>query len=160
MPLTPAIELPTRINGHLWDYSSVKFRINGVRIFEVTDLNYKHGLKPGVMRGTGAKKRGRTRGTYDADGGFTITKASYQLLLQVLGGGGAVPYMEVPFDIQVSYGENAGPTVTDVLEACRITEDEDSPSEGEAPATVKVTLDINEVIRNGIRAVKGDDLTP
>jgi hypothetical protein len=160
MPLLPLIEAPTRINGHAWDYSSIKFRVNGVRVFEVQDINYKQSLKPGFVRGTGARKRGRTRGSYDSDGGFTMYKAQYQSLIQVLSKGGTLPYMEIDFDIQVSYGELFGPVLTDELLECRITDDEDSPSEGEAPVVVKVTLDIIEVKRQGLSAVRGDDLTP
>ena len=157
MPLTPPIEAPALINGLAYDYTSISFYLNASRIFEVKSFNYKPALKPGYVYGTGAKKRGRTRGQATVDGGFTMYKAAYQLFLQGLDVAfPGVPYMEAAFDAQISYAELGQPIITDILVGCRIIDDQDSPAEGSDAAVVNVTLDIMDMTRNGFSFVSGD----
>jgi hypothetical protein len=147
---------PPNINGHRYDFSSITVRtsfLGALRLFGVKDINYKQRLTPGKARGTNAAIMGRSRGTYESDGGFTMYREEYQAFIHALSQGGRLPYMEVNFDIQVGYAEVLGPTSQDELLKCRITDEEDSHSEGETPLVTKVTLDIFRINRDGKQAV-------
>lgn len=143
------------INGNRYDFSSVEVNLNGVPYVAIQDISYNHSKEVGYLRGTTPHKLGRTRGEYNAEGNFTIYKADYQQFLQLLlplalGGG----YMEAPFIITVMYQElRSEGLITDTLEGCLITNDEDSHSQGSDALMVSVDIDIMTISRGGIRAV-------
>jgi hypothetical protein len=136
------------INGNRHDYSSIEFRLGGgPRTFGVVEISYSHTLEPTAVRGTSAKKIGRTRGQYDAEGSFTVFKTEADEIIAELGDG----YLERSFNILVSYAEPGLPVVSDVLVGCRIKRDEDQHSEGGEPLRVKFDLDVMEIRRSGRR---------
>ncbi len=146
--------LGAKINGKYYDFSSIEVAINKGVYVNLKSIKYKHSLDPGKFRGTGAKVRGRTRGTYDADGGFEIYKEDYEKLkaeLMLLGMGG---YMVAVFDIVITYRD--GPSnvpITDRLKGCRIVSEDNSHSEGNDALVVSVDLDIIEILTNEMSAV-------
>ncbi len=144
----PGISYPM-INGNRFDFSSVQFTIAGVTFNGVADVNYKHALKPGELRGTRSKMIGRTRGKYEASGDITLFKSEFQQLVTLLGSQG-LGYMETSFDIIVTYNELGNVPVTDTLVGCRITDDSDSGKEGGDPTQVKLELNIMYMLRNGV----------
>jgi hypothetical protein len=149
---------PPIINGHRHDFTSIQFHVGPIRLFELKELNYKHRLTPGMVRGTGSPVLGRTRGIYDADGSFTMYKSEYQNLIEALIAEGAAQdlgYMEVPFDIFAIYSERGSTTIKDVCAGCRITDDEDGHSEGSDALVVRATLNIMRLIRAGRVPVTG-----
>lgn len=146
--------LGTRINGKLYDYSSVVVTIRNIVYSNVTDINYSHSLDPGVLRGTSPMWRGRTRGTYDTNGSFSMYKEDYQNLIGQLAAAGMGGYMEATFQITVIYRDfGAVLPITDTLNGCRIKGDDDSHSSGNDPIIVKADLSIFELIRGGLHAV-------
>lgn len=147
--------LGTRINGKMYDFSSVQIVTDAVGVIcNITDINYSHGLDPGVLRGTGANWRGRSRGTYDAQGSFTIYKEDYVNLIKILAGKGMGGYMTATFQIMVFYRE-AGLNIPamDQLLGCRIKNDDDSHSSGNDVIVTKVDLSVFKIVRNGVQAV-------
>jgi hypothetical protein len=137
------------INGVRYDFSSVTFNFNGtLQSAGIKALNYKHSLTPGEVRGNRPQVVGRTRGKYEAEGGFEMFKDEYQNFITNLGTG----YLEKAFDITACFNDlsNKSLVVMDILRGCRIKSDEDTFSEGGEPQVVKVELSVLSVIRNGL----------
>lgn len=152
----PVVTSAPSINGHKYDFASLRFYVRAFRYFEVRDFSYKQSLAPGKVRGTSAKIRGRTRGVYDGTGSLTMYKAEYQLFIAQLAVTG--PYMEQSFDVYASYAEAGAPIIKDTCLGIRIVDDEDSHSEGGDALLVKATLDIWEIRRGGLPAVSDNSL--
>jgi hypothetical protein len=152
-------ETGVRINGRAYDYSSIEFSIMGGTHLNVKSIKYKQSLEPGKFRGTGSKIRGRTRGIYEASGGFEMYKEDYVLLKRKLTGlsiadGGGAGYMVASFVCTVQYRElGANIPSKDVLRGCRITSEDHSHSEGNEAIFVSVDLDIMDIISDGMSAV-------
>jgi hypothetical protein len=153
-----SIPLPTPfVNGNRYDYSAVQVQIDGMPILgqEITAITYKHTLKPEGIYGSSPVKIGRTRGRYEADGTLEINKEAYGTLISLLAQDPSLGYMEKSFTITVSYQDTGGPLITDTLIGCRLTEDEDSHKSGPEGLTVRCTLDIMTIERDGISPIGG-----
>lgn len=146
--------LGTRINGKVYDFSSVEIVIDGIAYQNVTEINYSHGVEPGVLRGTSAMMRGRSRGSYDTDGSLSMYKEDYANMIGVLAGKGLGGYMMAEFLVMVAFRDiGAVVPCIDTLHGCRIKRDEDSLSSGGDVIVVKVDLSVFEVVRNGLHAI-------
>jgi hypothetical protein len=153
-----AIPLPAPfVNGNRYDYSSVEIQIDGLPILgqEITAISYKHTLKPDGVYGTSPEKLGRTRGRYEAEGTLEINKEAYATLIMALSMDPQFGYMEKSFGATVSYQDVNGPLITDDLTGCRLTEDEDSHKSGPEGLTVRCSLDILRITRNGFSPFGG-----
>lgn len=156
MPGLPVSAGP-RVQGHYYDFSSVEIMLGPLGLcLNIPDIAYSQKLDPGVFRGSGAMIRGRTRGTYDSDGSFSIYKEDYDALCAALSliakGGG---YMTAVFAITVMYREvTAVKTSVDVLRGCRIVSEDYSLSSGNSAAIVKVGLSVMQVLSNKLVAVR------
>jgi hypothetical protein len=145
----------TRIQGLYYDFTSVEITVGKMGVCpNLTDINYSQKLDPGIFRGSGAKIIGRTRGTYDASGSFTIYKEDYEtlkatLLVESRGKG----YMLASFGIVVVYREADQAPIVDKLKGCRIVGEDNSLSSGNNTTVVKVDLSVMEVIANFMPAV-------
>lgn len=138
------------INGKAYGYESISFRIDGgAEELSVSEISYSHKLTPGIARGTSAKKLGRTRGQYEADGGFTMDKDTAARLITALG----PAYMTREFGILVSYRELGMDLVSDYLMRCRIVGEDDAHTAGGEALATKFTLDVMELKKNGISAI-------
>lgn len=138
-----------KINGHTYDYSSVEIDIGGTVFTAITSINYSGERSIGNHRGTGSKKRARTRGTYDSSGSITMMREDYYELIASLGDG----YMEKSFDVTVLFSETGMPTNNVKLIGCVMTTDSDDNAEGEDPLQTSFDIDIMEMTRNGLRPV-------
>ena len=147
------------INGLSFDYSSITVTIDGIPYQGVTEISYSDTMEPGVLRGTGALMRGRTRGMYEAEASFTIALQDFIPIRSALasksaaanGGGG---FMEQMFLITVSYREANTPLLTDTIEGCRIKHVENSHSSGNSDGLVtKVDLSVFRIGYNQQYAV-------
>lgn len=141
-----------KINGIVYDYSSITIVVNGVPYPGITEINYSDTLEPGILRGTSAFMRGRTRGMYEAEASFTMAKEDYNVLIKALVtlGGGIAGFMEVPFLISVSYAEATAALINDTVEGCRIKHNENSHSAGNSDGLVqKADLSVFRIGWNG-----------
>lgn len=140
------------INGTTFDHSSLEFTVKGSLIIaKFSEISYEDSLTPGVLRGADSRKLGRTRGEYDASGSTTLYKPDALAWIAILGNN----YMEVPFDATLNYGNEGGETFTDELRGCRITTFSDSSSTGGDALMAEVSLDIMEIVRNGLSGTGG-----
>jgi hypothetical protein len=143
-----------KINGLVYDYSSVTIVINKIPFQGVTEISYSDTLEPGVLRGTSAYMRGRTRGMYESESSFTMSKEDFEPLKQALASLGFGGFMETPFLISVSYAEQNSPIITDTIEGCRIKHQENSHSAGNSDGLVtKVDLSVFRIGWNGLYGV-------
>jgi hypothetical protein len=143
------------INGNPYQWSSIEVNIFGQPWANATAVEYEESLEPGVLRGTSAIKKARTRGEYDASGKLTLYKGDLGSLLgQLVAAGAGKGYMEVAFDVIASYSED-GTTVTDVLVGCRIKSISEAYSNGNDALMVDLDLDVMKITRDGIEAVNG-----
>lgn len=134
-----------KINGVVFDFSSIELDINGEIFTDVEEITYSHTLEPGEMRGTKAELLGRTRGEYSAEGSITFRKPAWTRLIDSLGDG----YLEQSVDITVNYAEEGEDTITDKLFGARFTAPENSHSQGSDPLNVSVDLSIIRIEENG-----------
>ena len=143
-----------KINGLVYDYSSISIVIAGVPYQGVTEINYSDTLEPGVLRGTGAFMRARTRGMYEAEASFTIAKEDFEPIKIALASRGFGGFMEAPFQIAVAYSEANAPLINDTIEGCRIKRNENSHSSGNSDGIVtKVDLSVFRIGWNGLYGV-------
>jgi hypothetical protein len=111
-------------------------------------INFKDGLKPKFVRGTSVAPIGRTRGEYEASGSIELYIEEFKLLQFALTPGGA-GFMEIPFDITINYAIlTSDAAITETLQACRITEADQSYSLSDEALVVKCSLSIMQVLRN------------
>lgn len=144
-----AIEYPL-VQGERHDFAQIEVEIDtpaGPKRFKgFKAINYKVALKPGEVRGTAARKLGRTRGEATEDGSLEMYLAEWDELRAALGDG----YMRKSFNITVTYGADGVPVTTDSLEGCRIEEVDKSHSQGADGLVAKLTLNIMKILENGL----------
>lgn len=143
-----------RVNGLYYDYTSIEIVIADIGVqANITEINYSAKRDPGVFRGTSSLPRGRTRGTFDFDGDFTIYKEDFELIKQRLS---ADPngFMVAAFDISVDMSEaGANIPVTDTVLGANIISVDNSFSQGNDPLLVKVGLSIMNIKFNGVPVI-------
>ena len=141
-----------QVNGNRYSFASIDFQLLGKRYFGVKSINYSDGLDPGEVRGTAPQLLGRTKGKYSAEGSMELYEAEFSDFVAALLSAGpslgfidSVGFMEIPFEVSVSYAEENSPTITDTLVACRIKKVDKSRAEGTDPLTVKLDLHIMSI---------------
>lgn len=144
-----AIPYPT-VRGRRYGYSSIEISLvsdNGAEIVvDIIDVGYSDALEEELVYGTDKAPVGRTPGQYaPGDGTLTLNKQAAAAFLDRLGDG----YMEKEIDIVVTYSDKDLPLVTDTLERCRITNIDDSHSQGPGALTEAWTFKPMTVLRNG-----------
>lgn len=145
-----AINFPL-INGNRMDFSSVDIIVAASRMRGIKSIDYSQSLTPGKVRGTGAQKLGRTRGEHDADASLEIYMEEFGDLVQLLGAGGIVGYMEANFDVIVTYAEfPSSPVQTVNIHGARMIKHEQQAQQGSDPLTMKLSLDVMYVLINGV----------
>ena len=143
-----AIPVP-RINGNYFDWSSVVITAAGGRFVGVTELSYSDTVERGGVYGTNRKRIGRTAGQVSNEASITMMKDDAQALMKALAKG-PNGYGDTPFLVTASYAERGRSPITDVLVDCVITGVADSHSEGTEALRVALTLDVMEIVRDGL----------
>jgi hypothetical protein len=149
------IEYPL-VRGERHDFAAIEVEIDtpaGPKRFKgFKAVNYSVKLEPGQVRGTGARKIGRTRGEATEEGSLELYLAEWDELRAALGPG----YMRKAFDVSVTYGPDGLPATTDTLVGCRIKSVDKSHSQGADGLVAKLDLDIMKILENGLDPV-GDE---
>lgn len=142
------------INGRMYDYSSIEIQVDGNAYGLIKSISYSAKREIGKARGNSPVRRGKTRGTYDAEGSLEMYKSGDGGFDQLIANFGD-NWMEKEFDVVVSYGNNGEPVTTDTLRVCEFSGDEASPAEGSDAITRKLTLDITGILVNGKQPMRG-----
>jgi hypothetical protein len=150
-----AIEYPL-VNGERHEFAAIEVEIDtpdGPKRFKgFKAVNYSMALEPGQIRGTSARKLGRTRGEATEEGSLEMYLAEWNELRDSLGDG----YMRKVFDVSVTYGADGVLASTDRLVGCRIKKVDKSHSQGADGLVAKLDLDVMKILENGLDPV-GDE---
>lgn len=129
----------TIINNHVYDFSSVKLRCDGVEQEDgFEEISYEDSLEGGEFMGMSPVAQADTRGVYKASGSAKCVRITHDAMVQRFGNG----FMEKHFEITVSYADSGQPTITDVLENVRISKNAAKNSKGGDPSMVDLDLKI------------------
>ena len=142
----------TLINGTFHDHSSRRITIDDEEHAGISEISYSDNLEPGKVRGTRAQPLGHTRGNYESEASFTMNKRRfYQMIAKFGPNGDGNGFKEHVFSISVSHTDDDGKGfITDTIVGCRITQHEDSSSEGGDPINVQVTIAPLYILWNGL----------
>lgn len=145
------------INGLMYSFASIEAFFNGFPIAGIVSINYKSSLKPGIARGTGAQKMGRTIGDHDADCDFEMYLLDAMAFIATLGNAGGFGFGVGEFIVRVGYQEIFSevpmPPTLDVILGARVTELAASNQQGTDPSKRKFTTDVMDVLHNGVSIV-------
>lgn len=151
--------LNTLINGHCFDFSSIKLTslVPTTPLLErFTAISYETSNEPGELRGRGSKVLGTTRGELSSNASMTIYTEDFELLKAglmtlptPLGGG----FMEKRFLLTVAYAELGAPVITDTLRGVRIIRVGKNYQRGNEPLMVDLGLHVMEILYGGVPAV-------
>lgn len=141
------------INGHRFDWSSVRIAFNGALFTAVKSVNYSNKLDPGYIRGTNSQYIGRTRGEYSPGGSIEFYKEEYYDFIKTITANGARGYMEVAFGMTVQYETFGRAVLTDTIAGARITSDEDDHGESPDGLSIKCDLSPMYILRNGFSPI-------
>ena len=142
----PQQNFPT-VNGQKHSYADIVTSLGDVKHRGISAVGYNTERTATDVHGQGPNRAGVALGKVKNDGSMEMYRADADAFLQTLGQG----YSAVPFQIIVVYRAVIGaPLVRDTLNGVRITKVEHSPQEGDEPMKTKFTLNIGEVLLNGL----------
>lgn len=133
------------VNGHIYDFTSIRFEANGVKMPSITKIAYSDSVERGEFRGTSPYVRATTRGKYSAEGSASMSRLQFEAFETSFGDG----IYDAIFTGTVSYADTGQPTVTDTLEGVQIKKRGLDNSEGGDPATIDLDLFVVKVKFNG-----------
>lgn len=136
----------TTINGVTYDWHSIEVLAKGVSCPELKDISYKESGKRTKVFGTPRNAVGRTGGKSEPEASMTMFKAQWEQFKAQLGNGFGL----VEFNVLVNYSEENQPIVTDALIGCTVEEVDTSPSNGDDPVEVKLSLSVMRMKHNGL----------
>jgi len=143
-----------RINGNLYSWSSIVFKIGGERWSGLTSINYGDALErvKGYGMGRSHTPRGRSAGKYTTE---PVTasgwKDAIQLLRETLAAQASdgVSYGTVEFDVVIQYVESGSDPVVDELLRCVWSKNSAKAEESADPLKEDVEFDVLYIKRNG-----------
>jgi hypothetical protein len=133
------------VNGTRYDWAAASFKFGGSNEYGLKEISYTDTMERGDVRGVGPQIIGHTRGEYKAEASFVMLKEEFDAMVAKFGDG----WMEVSFDISVSYAATGNATTTDKIVGCKISKVESNPSQGTDALEVSCDLTVMYVIRNG-----------
>jgi len=154
--IVPFVPYP-RINGKYFQFSSIRFHINGVEFTDIISLNFEDGVERGYARGASRMKLGRTAGDYDATASFDIWTTKLDDFLNIVDPGRRGFYDIEGLDVSADFAEPNMPLQTVSLIGPIINKISDAHSQGTEPLKNTITLDIYGVLRNGRPPIEGID---
>lgn len=137
------------INGFRYQWSDIRLILDGIgqeATQAVKSLKYDDKLSRAKHSGNNMAPVGRTKGKYECSGSITFLRQEFDLLIVKLGDHWGLK----SFNIQVQYGQDGQPVVTDVLEGCLLNGASHDGSEGEDGLEVECELDIMRIKRGGL----------
>jgi hypothetical protein len=142
----------TLINGNRYSFPSISVTLDGIPqprgVFK--SINYKATKDAAFVQGNRVVPEGRTRGYGTGGGSFEMLKSEWNDFVADATGNGAIPIMDVDFDILVGYSENGVDTTQDSLRGVRITDIDLNNQQGTDATYVNCTISIMRVKLNGI----------
>lgn len=116
------------INGQAYDFTQIVFKILGVEIKSLSQINYTEEQEKENNYGTGTRPVSRGKGAITAACNFTISMNDIEAIRDVAPDGSLLKLP--PFDIEVTY-LNSQKIVTHVIKNCEFTTDGVEGSQGD-----------------------------
>lgn len=140
------------VNGVRASHVSLELVAHGLRLAGVKSLNWRTNHEIPKIRGTSSKTIGRTRGTEEHEGDVELYQADWKRLLLALGDG----FAEKSVFVKAVYYEAASPADLILVEfaGTRFHSPDESSSEGAEAASVKLSMSIMEIKRNGKQGLR------
>lgn len=161
MPMNPVIADPD-FNGVRYSRTSCNLRWDGVLVSGWKSFNAKSPLKPGKVWGNKAKPRGRTTGKFDPTSECELLFEDFINLKNRLAAKGLAVgrgYKQVSSVVTFTAFEVERGAVVIVVLGVRISDEDFGPSDGnDDPLSVKLSLDVMDVVTDGTPSVI--DTTP
>ena len=129
------------INGFRYDFGQIEVSIKGKKYVGIKEIKYSNKIEAADVYGAHAQKLGETRGRLMPEASMTMYREEYYELINALGDG----YMEVRFEVTVSYGQDGDSVKTDKLTGVRVVGDESGGSEGTDALEVPVELKVMRI---------------
>lgn len=137
--------LGTAINNKYYSWSSIRFNFFGRSVTGVQAINYKDKDEFKAVRGVGKKKLGYTQDNQDAEGSITLLVETVKQIQKIIGSGKRIQDIP-PFDITVSYKDDAGILNTEVLQGVKFMENNrDAKSGSTDELSVEIPLFIMDI---------------
>jgi hypothetical protein len=151
---------PPLINGQRLAFASIEPAVNGLPILgrAFTSIDYSDAIARGVVRGAGPLPIGFTRGDYSAEGSLEIPKEEEDLFLAAITANTGRGFLEVSFEVQVSYGGLFEQLSVDHLHGCRLNGTGQSHQRGPDGLVVRFPLYIHYIVHNGRMPLSPDVL--
>jgi hypothetical protein len=140
------------INGIRTSFVSLFCGVDALPLIGIKSINYRVTHERAKIRGTSAHPIGRTRGQVDYEGDIEVYQAEwYKFLLPRLSNLGLVGYSETSHTVTCAWAEEASPLdiVQDTLVGVMFDADDIAAAEGPDAATVKATMNIMRIIKDG-----------
>lgn len=142
--------MSTFINGNVYDFSSVEAKFNGVS-YPITKIDYESELDPGEVRGNQAQVMGHTRGELKTTQSMSMIRRHADAFMDALGDG----FMEVLFEVVVSFGDEGQPTRIDTIGQARVKKRKDSGSKGNEGLETEFEMVSGYILYNGKAPIRG-----
>lgn len=137
------------VNGDLYDYSCIKFRLNKKTYTAVKSINFKDTVNGAWLRGTAQIALGQTPGEYECEASMELGLQECFDIIDDLGDG----YMNVRFDVEVQFSVGDKTYQVDIV-GCKGKGFGNAHSAGPDALTVTVDLSPHYIKRNGKMPVK------
>jgi len=141
-----AVSYP-RVNGHVYDFSSVEITIDGRIYTAIGSISYNQTVEEGELRGAAAEVLARTRGQLSkGEGELAFSSAEEaQELIDVFGDG----YLEKTFTVAITFSATGAALMRHELFGCRFLEAGMDMSQGTDPIGTAMPFSFLYMTRNG-----------
>lgn len=136
------------INSVAYDFENIRIDLGGTETIGLRSISYEDGFENEKMMGARRWAEDSTEGVYNAeDAEAELLFYEYRNLISRLGNG--FGNKSKRFDISVTYAHDGEPTVTDILQGCRIRTPAADHSQGGDNLVVSVTFEVMRVKWDG-----------
>lgn len=134
--------LPLRINGKIYDWSSITVNVLGVAVVGIQGIEYKDGQEIEGVYGAGNQVVGIGMGNVKCEGKITLLLSEVQAITKIAPNG---RLQEIdPFDIIVSYnGTGGSEIITHKLRGVKFMENTVNVKQGDKVVAVEIPLFIS-----------------
>jgi hypothetical protein len=141
------------INGSAVSFAELFFSVAGPPVKGVKAINWSRSIERGKVYGTSRRKLSMTSGQADYEADFELYEADWFDLMPQLAQLGKGGVADAIFSVSLSYvmADDEGLKVhTAALKGCRVKKEGQSHSQGTEPLSVKIDLDVMEIVVDGI----------
>lgn len=141
------------VNGKAYDWGDVDIKLPNLSI-QVQEISYDDELEKELAYGKGQKPRGYGEGNYKASAKISLLRDDYDELIKYCKKQGVGLYkLQIP-KIIVSYANDGGKTISDVINKASFSKASHKASQGDK--NLKIDLDMiiaGTIVRDGVNPI-------